>query len=168
MTYGPINWINLTLGILLVIIPLFFYLKDFDPKRIAPENMGATDQTMNTIEQLGVGGSLILMYVPYGVGEYGFPSVFAMMLCWGLGAVIVIAANITYFVYRRKDTKTMAIVSAAIPPMLFILTGFCLHQYLLIVTGVLYLGGHIYMTLLRRKARLSKETEDEQKPAETK
>ena len=64
MTYGPINWINLALGVLMVIIPLFFYLKDFDPLRIAPRDMGATDQTMNTIEQLGVGASLILMYVP--------------------------------------------------------------------------------------------------------
>jgi len=163
VTYGPINWINLALGVLLVIIPLFYYLKNFDPKRIAPEDMGATDQTMNTIEQLGVGGSLILMYMPYGVGEYGFSSVGMMVLCWGLGAVIVIAANVTYFIYRKTDTKAMAIVSAVIPPMLFILTGFCLNQFLLIVTGVLYLGGHIYMTLLRRKVRLKKEEEARQK-----
>ncbi len=161
MTYGPINWINLALGVLMVIIPLFFYLKDFDPLRIAPRDMGATDQTMNTMEQLGVGASLILMYVPYGVGEYGFPSVLAMVLCWGLGAVIVVAANVTYFIYRKTDTKTMAIVSAVIPPMLFILTGACLRQYLLILTGVLYLMGHIHMTLLRRRTRLEKKKEEE-------
>ena len=86
---------------------------------------------------------------------------FRPCLQWYCAGVIVVAANVIYFIYRKTDTKTMAIVSAVIPPMLFILTGCCLRQYLLIITGVLYLMGHIHMTLLRRKARLEKKTKED-------
>lgn len=138
---GWLNFFGVILVILLMIPNLIYLLKGKKRKR------NCTNKWMNLLEQIGRYASIVCMVVSIGVTELGFPSVTAFLL-YGIGNfLLVIAYWITWFLYFHKPTKRKRIMLAIFPTGVFLLSGVTMQHYLLIVAGILFGIGHLYVTM---------------------
>lgn len=145
MEFGPIN---LAGGILvaLILVPNIIY---------ALRNPGAenkcTNKWMNLMEQVGRYGSMALMVLPIGVWKFGFPSLGDLLLwLFGNGTLLLLYWG-CWIPYLRKPGRKLAIALAVIPTCIFILSGLTLQHWLLVITGIVFGVGHIYVTLENHK-----------------
>ena len=145
MEFGPIN---LAGGILvaLILVPNIIY---------ALRNPGAenkcTNKWMNLMEQVGRYGSMALMVLPIGVWKFGFPSLGDLLLwLFGNGTLLLLYWG-CWIPYLRNPGRKLAIALAVIPTCIFILSGLTLQHWLLVITGIVFGVGHIYVTLENHK-----------------
>lgn len=141
MEFGPIN---LAGGILvaLILVPNIIY---------ALRNPGAenkcTNKWMNLLEQVGRYGSMALMVLPLGVWKFGFPSLGDLLLwLFGNGTLLLLYWG-CWIPYLCRPSRKLAIALAVIPTCIFILSGLTLQHWLLVIAGIVFGIGHIYVTL---------------------
>ena len=79
-----------------------------------------------------------------GIAEFGFGSVGAFLIYLFGNAILVISYWITWVLYFKKHTYSIAL--ALIPACLFLLSGITMRHYLLIIFGIIFGIGHIYVT----------------------
>lgn len=138
------GWINAFGGIIvaLMLVPNILYAL----RRPGGENR-CRNRWMNALEQIGRYASMALMVLPLGVWEFAFPSV-AAMLGYLLGNGALLAVYWVYWLlYFRKTTKDRALVLAATPTCIFLLSGLMLQHWLLAAAAVIFGVGHVYVTL---------------------
>ncbi len=139
---GP-DWINIfgLIFVVLLLIPNIIYAFKFRNQKNKCNN-----RLMNALEQMGRYSSMFLMVFNIGIAEFGFSSAGAFLL-YGCGNVLLMVAYWTvwmlYF-YRQDFWKKMAL--AIIPVCIFVLSGVTLGHILLIISGVAFGIGHIYVT----------------------
>lgn len=145
MEFNPINIFGVIIVIIMLLPNLIYGIKFKDTENKCKKKI------MNIIEQIGRYASMALMVLPLFVWEFGFSSVF-IMLVYVLGnGVLLLAYLIVWIFYLRRQSRSKALVLAIIPTGIFLLSGLTLAHWLLVVAAVLFGVGHIYVTYQNNK-----------------
>lgn len=107
---------------------------------------------MNSIEQVGRYTSMVLMIVPVLVWKFGFKSVLEMVLYVAVTSVLLLLYLLVWLFYLKSQSKNKAILLALLPTMIFIISGVLLRHWLLMIAGILFGIGHVYVTLQNSKS----------------
>lgn len=138
------GWINAAGGmiVVLMLVPNILYAL----RRPGGENR-CENRLMNLLEQIGRYASMALMVFPLGVWKFGFPSLDAMLAyLFGNGALLV-CYWVFWVLYFRKAGRNRAVMLAAVPTCMFLLSGLMLRHWLLVLSAVMFGVGHVYVTL---------------------
>lgn len=106
---------------------------------------------MNTIEQVGRYTSMILMIVPVLVEKFDFKSVFEMIFYIVVTSALLLLYLLVWFFYLKSQSTNKAILLALLPTMIFVISGILLRHWLLMIAGILFGIGHIFVTLQNSK-----------------
>lgn len=127
--------------VLLILVPNIIYaikVKDHENK--------CQNKLMNILEQIGRYGCMFLMVFNIGIVEFGFNSV-RMILTYLFGnGMLLISYWVIWILYFKKPEYLKQISLAVIPTIIFILSGITSLHILLIVFGIIFGVGHIYVT----------------------
>ena len=142
--FGWLNLFGLILVVLLLIPNIIYAVKTKNqPNR-------CTNKVMNVLEQVGRYGCMFFMVFPIGIAEMGFPSVGAFLVYVFGNAVLLIAYWAIWMLYFHKQTDWEQIALAVLPTCLFLLSGITMRHDLLILFGIIFGIGHIYVTSRNR------------------
>lgn len=141
------SWLNifgLVLVVMLLIPNIIYAIKFKDQKNLC------TNRFMNILEQIGRYACIFLMIFNIGIAEFGFESVEAFLI-YGIGNVVLMLAYwIIWMLYFYKKSFGKQIALAVIPTCLFLLSGITMEHYLLVLFGIIFGIGHIYVTCKNR------------------
>lgn len=141
------DWLNvfgLILVILLLIPNIAYAVKVKDQKNLC------TNKFMNILEQIGRYACMFLMVFNIGIDEFGFGSVGAFLI-YGIGNVLLMLSYwVIWILYFRKQSFIKQITLAILPTCLFLLSGITMRHYLLILFGLVFGVGHVYVTYKNR------------------
>ena len=146
MKFGWINLFGAAIVVLMLIPNIIYAVKNKDEKNLC------TNRFINIIEQIGRYACIALMWLPLLVWEFGFRSVFEMLVYTIGNGALLAAYWLIYALYFKKKTKTRAILLAVIPSCIFILSGLLLRHALLLIFAIMFAIGHIYVTNKNAKA----------------
>ncbi len=107
---------------------------------------------LNALEQIGRYACIVLMWLPLGVGKFGFPSVAEMIAYLGGNACLLAAYWLVFALYFKKKTPRRALILAVLPACIFLLSGLTLRHRLLVGAALLFAVGHVCVTLHSAKA----------------
>lgn len=142
------NWLNvfgLVFVVLLLIPNIIYAIKDKNKQN------KCTNKFMNIIEQIGRYGCMFLMIFNIGIAEFGFGSVYAFLIYLFGNTLLIILYWLIWILYFKKHTCLKQMSLAVIPTCLFLLSGITMQHYLLILFGVIFGMGHIYVTSKNRE-----------------
>lgn len=145
MQFNPINLFGFIIVAIMLIPNIIYGIKFKDT-----ENK-CTNKVMNIIEQVGRYGSMALMVLPLFVWEFGFSSVFMMLVYLVGNGVLLLAYLVIWVLYFKQQTKGKAMALAIIPTCIFFLSGATLYHFSLVVTAVIFGIGHIFVTYQNNK-----------------
>lgn len=137
------SWINVfgLIFVVLLLIPNIIYAI-----KVKDKQNKCTNKLMNILEQVGRYGCMFLMVFNIGIAELGFYSV-AAFLTYMLGnTLLIIIYWIVWMLYFHKQTNWKQALLAFIPCCMFTLSGATMGHFLLIIFGVIFMIGHIYVT----------------------
>ena len=137
------GWLNLTgfLIITLMMVPNIIYTR-----RNQHMESKCTSRPVLILEQIGRYSSMALMVFPLLVWEFGFSSVALFIIWTALCVLMLLSYFICWGLYFRKPSLSVALWLAILPSGIFILRGFFLRHWLLLVFGIIFAFGHIYIT----------------------
>ena len=141
------NWLNV-FGLILVIlllIPNIVYAIKFKGKK----NL-CTNKFMNILEQIGRYACMFLMVFNIGIAEFGFGSVGAFLIYSSGNVLLILSYWIIWMLYFHKQSFGRQIALALLPTCLFLLSGITMRHYLLILFGIVFGVGHVYVTYKNR------------------
>lgn len=141
---GWLNIFGLILVVLLLIPNIIYSIKEKDQKNLC------TNKVMNIIEQIGRYACMFLMVFNIGIAEFGFSSPGAFIVYLIGNVIVMVAYWIGWMMYFQRKTFGKQIVLAVLPTILFLLSGFTMQHYLLVLFGVIFGIGHIYVTVKNR------------------
>ncbi len=134
----------MNLGIIIVIlmlIPNIIYAVKYRGQKNK-----CTNKFMNILEQIGRYVCMFLMIFSIGMPQFGFPSV-GNFLVYILGNMALLLAYwivwILFFI-NQSNGKHMAL--AIIPICIFLLSGWMLEHWLLMICAVIFGVAHTYIT----------------------
>lgn len=137
------DWINI-LGIIVVIlmlIPNIIYAVKF---RGQHDKCG--NKAVKILEQIGRYGCMLLMVFNFGMPKFGFPSV-GNFLVYLLGnGVLLLAYWIVWILFFIKPCKGKSMMLAVIPVCIFLLSGWMLEHWLLVIFALVFGVAHVYVT----------------------
>lgn len=145
MEFGWINGWGATIVIIMLIPNIIFTIRNPHLENKC-ENV-----IMNTIEQVGRYTSMALMIVPVLAWKFGFKSVLEMIFYVVVTSVLLLLYLVVWFFYLKSQSKNKAIILALLPTMIFVISGILLRHWLLMIAGILFGIGHIYVTLQNSK-----------------
>lgn len=104
------------------------------------------NKAMNVSEQIGRYGSMLFMIFNIGIYEFGFRSNETFGL-WKISMIVLILLYWFYwFLYFRSQQLFTAMMLAIIPSIIFISSGYLYRHWLLLIFGILFSIGHIFVT----------------------
>ncbi|MDF2538536.1 MAG: hypothetical protein K0S76_1557 [Herbinix sp.] len=138
-----LDWINIIGLIILVLmlLPNMIYASRSKEMVNQCHNKG-----MNFMEQIGRYGSMFLMCFNIGILEFGFRTKEDYTLWIISSSVLLLLYFIFWGLYFERAKKSYAIALAVIPSIIFIFNGYIRQHYLLLIIGVIFSIGHIYVT----------------------
>lgn len=142
------NWINVW-GAMIVIIMLIPNII-FAIRNPYLENK-YKNVIMNIIEQIGRYTSMVLMIFPIFVREFSFKSVLEMICDVVVTSILLLVYWVVWFFYLKTKSKNKAIILAVLPTMIFVISGILLRHWSLMLAGISFGIGHIYVTLQNTK-----------------
>lgn len=83
-------------------------------------------------------GCIILMFLPLGVGKFGFDSELAMLIYLFGNAILTLVYAVLYVINIKRDSYRVDYVLMVIALIIFFLSGAVLRHYLLISCGIGY------------------------------
>ena len=141
---GKINfgWMNVfgLIIIVLFLIPNIIY--KFKVKNYQKLN---TNKFMKVLEQIGQYGCMFLMVFDFGMGELGFDSIEALLVYLFGNIILLILYWILWILYFIREAYWKKITLAVIGTCLFLLSGITMTYTLLIILGIIFGIGHIYI-----------------------
>ena len=142
------DWLNvfgLILVILLLMPNIIYAIKVKNQKNLC------TNKFMNILEQTGRYACMFLMVFNIGIAELGFGSV-AAFLVYGIGNVLLLLSYwVIWILYFHKQSFGKQITLAILPICLFLLSGITMRHCLLILFGLVFGVGHVYVTYKNRR-----------------
>ena len=142
------NWINVW-GAMIVIIMLIPNII-FAIRNPYLENK-CKNVIVNIIEQIGRYTSMVLMIFPIFVREFSFKSVLEMICDVVVTSILLLVYWVVWFFYLKTKSKNKAIILAVLPTMIFVISGILLRHWSLMLAGISFGIGHIYVTLQNTK-----------------
>ena len=139
MNFGWMNVFGLII-IVLFLIPNIIY--KFKVKNYQKLN---TNKFMKVLEQIGQYGCMFLMVFDFGMGELGFGSIEAFLVYAFGNIILLIFYWIMWMLYFIKEAYWKKITLAVIGTCLFLLSGITMTYTLLIILGIIFGIGHIYI-----------------------
>jgi hypothetical protein len=137
------NWINIFgfIVVILMLLPNLIYAI----KNKSLENK-CKNKTMNIIEQLGRYGSMFFMVFNIGLYEIGFRSNAVYMIWIFVTILLLLIYWLSWFIFFKSSQTTLPMLLAILPSAIFTISGLLLSHWLLIISGILFSIGHIYVT----------------------
>ena len=146
---GELNmgWLNVfgLIMVILLMIPNIVYAVKY-----RNQSNKCTNKLMNILEQIGRYGCMFLMIFNIGISEFGFSSVEMFLVYFTGNIVLMIAYWISWILFFIKPDVKKQMALAIIPTLLFLLNGVTMRHYLLVITGVIFGIGHLYVTYENR------------------
>ena len=141
------DWLNvfgLILVILLLIPNMVYAIKFKDQKN------PCTNKFMNILEQIGRYACMFLMVFNIGIAEFGFGSVGAFLIYIIGNVLLMLSYWVIWILYFHKQSFGKQIILVILPTCLFLLSGITMRHYLLILFGLVFGVGHVYVTYKNR------------------
>lgn len=142
------DWINI-FGIIIVVlmlIPNIIYAVKF-----RGQTKKCNNKFMKILEQVGRYGCMILMVFCIGMRKFGFPSVGNFLIYLLGNGALLLAYWIVWILFFIKPCKVKSIVLAVIPMCIFLLSGWMLEHWLLVIFAVVFGVAHVYVTSQQEK-----------------
>ena len=141
------SWLNVfgLIIIALIMIPNIIYAFKVKDKQNRCRNA-----FMNTLEQAGRYGCMFLMVFNIGIADLGFNSGGMFLAYLIVNAVLIVSYWIVWVLYLKKPAYWKQLALAAIPTAVFLLSGITMMHWLLIIFGIIFGVGHIYVTCKNR------------------
>ncbi len=142
------GWINLIGGIIVVLmlIPNIIF---------AIKNKGTHQNKANKLiviaEQIGRYGCMALMVVPLFVWSFGFSPLEFMFVYLVANAILLISYYMCWIAYSKKKQMDTALALAIISTLIFLISGFLLKHWALVICAVIFGVAHIYITYVNNK-----------------
>lgn len=141
------DWLNvfgLILVILLLIPNIVYAIK------VKNQSNLCTNKFMNILEQIGRYACMFLMAFNIGIAEFGFGSVGAFLIYIIGNILLMLSYWIIWMLYFHKQSFGKQITLAILPTCLFLLSGITMRHCLLILFGLVFGVGHVYVTYKNR------------------
>lgn len=142
------GWINLIGGIIvaLMLIPnIIFAIKNKETQQ------NKANKLIVIAEQIGRYGCMALMVVPLFVWSFGFSPLEFMFVYLGANAILLISYYMCWIAYSKKKQMDTALALAIIPTLIFLISGYLLKHWALVICAVIFGASHIYITYLNNK-----------------
>lgn len=139
MKMGWINYFNFITVALLLVPNIVYALKNKDVKN------KCQNRVMNIMEQIGRYGSMFFMIFNIGFGEFGLRSKRAFIIWMSCNGILILLYLIFWMFYFRKQKSFYAFALAIIPSIIFLLNGFLLNYWPLIMCASIFCIAHIYV-----------------------
>ncbi len=146
------NWIN-SFGLVIVILIILPNVI-FAMKKKVTENK-CRNKFMNSLEQIGRYGCLFFMVVPIGLFKFGFSSKYEFIIWLLTNILLLLLYWLFWFRHMRTPKDTLPMILAIIPSAIFIIDGLLLRHWLLMISGILFSIGHIYITYNSNRSSLN-------------
>ena len=143
------GWINLFGAgiVVLIMIPNIIYA--------ARQKQGETQievpHGLSACEQVGRYGCIILMWLPLLVWKFGFGSVEEFLIYLIGNGALLLCYYLSWMLYSRKKTLSVAMALAIIPTAIFLLSGILLQHWLLVAFAILFGACHCTITYMTHK-----------------
>ena len=143
------GWINLFGAgiIVLIMIPNIIYAAG----QKQDETQIEVPRGLSACEQVGRYGCIILMWLPLLVWKFGFGSVEEFLIYLIGNGVLLLCYYLSWMLYSRKKTLSVAMALAIIPTAIFLLSGILLHHWLLVAFAILFGFAHCTITYMTHK-----------------
>ena len=143
------GWINLFGAgiIVLIMIPNIIYAAG----QKQDETQIEVPRGLSACEQVGRYGCIILMWLPLLVWKFGFGSVEEFLIYLIGNGALLLCYYLSWMLYSRKKTLSVAMALAIIPTAIFLLSGILLHHWLLVAFAILFGACHCTITYMTHK-----------------
>jgi hypothetical protein len=143
------GWINLFGAgiIVLIMIPNIIYVAG----QKQDETQIEVPRGLSACEQVGRYGCIILMWLPLLVWKFGFGSVEEFLIYLIGNGALLLCYYLSWMLYSRKKTLSVAMALAIIPTAIFLLSGILLHHWLLVAFAILFGACHCTITYMTHK-----------------
>ena len=143
------GWINLFGAgiIVLIMIPNIIYAAG----QKQDETQIEVPRGLSACEQVGRYGCIILMWLPLLVWKFGFGSVEVFLIYLIGNGALLLCYYLSWMLYSRKKTLSVAMALAIIPTAIFLLSGILLHHWLLVAFAILFGACHCTITYMTHK-----------------
>ena len=143
------GWINLFGAgiIVLIMIPNIIYAA----RQKQDETQIEVPHGLSACEQVGRYGCIILMWLPLLVWKFGFGSVEEFLIHLIGNGALLLCYYLSWMLYSRKKTLSVAMALAIIPTAIFLLSGILLQHWLLVAFAILFGACHCTITYMTHK-----------------
>ena len=143
------GWINLFGAgiIVLIMIPNIIYAAG----QKQDETQIEVPRGLSACEQVGRYGCIILMWLPLLVWKFGFGSVEEFLIYLIGNGALLLCYYLSWMLYSRKKTLSVAMALAIIPTAIFLLSGLLLQHWLLVAFAILFGACHCTITYMTHK-----------------
>ena len=143
------GWINLFGAgiIVLIMIPNIIYAA----RQKQDETQIEVPRGLSACEQVGRYGCIILMWLPLLVWKFGFGSVEEFLIYLIGNGVLLLCYYLSWMLYSRKKTLSVAMALAIIPTAIFLMSGILLRHWLLVAFAILFGFAHCTITYMTHK-----------------
>ena len=143
------GWINLFGAgiIVLIMIPNIIYATG----QKQDETQIEVPRGLSACEQVGRYGCIILMWLPLLVWKFGFGSVEVFLIYLIGNGALLLCYYLSWMLYSRKKTLSVAMALAIIPTAIFLLSGILLQHWLLVAFAILFGACHCTITYMTHK-----------------
>ena len=143
------GWINLFGAgiIVLIMIPNIIYAAG----QKQDETQIEVPRGLSACEQVGRYGCIILMWLPLLVWKFGFGSVEEFLIYLIGNGALLLCYYLSWMLYSRKKTLSVAMALAIIPTAIFLLSGILLQHWLLVAFAILFGFAHCTITYMTHK-----------------
>ena len=143
------GWINLFGAgiIVLIMIPNIIYAA----RQKQDETQIEVPHGLSACEQVGRYGCIILMWLPLLVWKFGFGSVEEFLIYLIGNGALLLCYYLSWMLYSRKKTLSVAMALAIIPTAIFLLSGILLQHWLLVAFAILFGACHCTITYMTHK-----------------
>ena len=143
------GWINLFGAgiIVLIMIPNIIYAA----RQKQDETQIEVPHGLSACEQVGRYGCIILMWLPLLVWKFGFGSVEEFLIYLIGNGALLLCYYLSWMLYSRKKTLSVAMALAIIPTAIFLLSGILLRHWLLVAFAILFGFAHCTITYMTHK-----------------
>ncbi len=143
------GWINLFGAgiVVLIMIPNIIYAA----RQKQDETQIEVPHGLSACEQVGRYGCIILMWLPLLVWKFGFGSVEEFLIYLIGNGALLLCYYLSWMLYSRKKTLSVAMALAIIPTAIFLLSGLLLRHWLLVAFAILFGFAHCTITYMTHK-----------------
>ena len=139
INFGRMNVFGLIIIVLFLIPNIIYRVKVKNYQKLY------ANKFMKILEQIGQYGCMFLMVFDFGMGELGFGSIVAFLVYAFGNIILLILYWILWILYFIREAYWKKITLAVIGTCLFLLSGITMMYTILIIFGIIFGIGHIYI-----------------------